>query len=344
MGSLPLYLANSNADIHVFNDEEVSATNQIYFCKKIDYDDSFPLDYSFFEDIGSNKFMSNIKENGYTQVLFYLHGFNNQPKDVFYQTMLLQKLTDLRTKNTKEKILVIPIIWPCHKSFGIIRDYWDDQKSADMCGYPLGRAINLFMHWQRQNQAQNSPCFKYVSILAHSMGNRVLKEAINNWAHYEQASTVPTLFRNIFMVAADVTEATLEPNQKGSCIPYAAKNVVVYYAGDDRALQGSKVVNLESRPLTRRLGHAGPTHRTYVANKNVYGVDCDAINSKYDILGHTYFVNSSLIESSEDNKLSEAHAGVVHKHIIDTILSGKVEGEQNSKIKASGNWFTDLFK
>ncbi len=93
--------------------ETDSPCNQVYFC-------SFLNDgkETMIKDIGSLNFMKSVQQNNYKQVMFYLHGFNNQPEDVFYQTELLQQLCDIYKQ---KECLVIPIIWPCHNQVGILR-------------------------------------------------------------------------------------------------------------------------------------------------------------------------------------------------------------------------------
>lgn len=299
-----------------------SPANQVYFCSYVNDGKE-----AMIKDIGSLNFMKIVRENNYKQVLLYIHGFNNQPEDAFRQGNILQQLCDIYKQ---KECLVIPVVWPNHDRTGIVRDYWDDQKSADMSGFAIGRAISLFTQWQQQNRRDDIQCLKYMNILAHSMGNRVLKEAMYNWGHYDSFRKVPMIFRNIFMVAADVVNNTLEPSQKGGYIPYAAKNVVVYYAGDDRALQGSKIANMENRVITKRLGHGGPTSGSMV--QNVYAVDCDSVNSKYDILGHTYFINANLIEQKGNTFLTKDFAGKVFEHFFNCIVTGQVSGEQKQKI------------
>lgn len=302
-----------------------SANNQLYYC---DHKGTMG-DKEVFLELGSLKFMKALREDPHKQILFYLHGFNNQPADVMYQGNLLQKLMDMNAPN---ECLVIPIIWPCGDKTGFVRDYWDDQKSADMSGYPLSRALSLFVQWQHQNRRDDVPCTKFMNIMAHSMGNRVLKEAMYIWGHYDSFKKVPMLFRNIFMVAADVTCDTLQLDQKGSYITYATKNTIVYYAGDDRALQGSKLINIENRQITKRLGHAGPSPSSYKV-PNVYGVDCDRVNSEYDPLGHTYFINAAAVAAKENGKLNKNDGGDVFNHMLDCITTGSAGQYKMSKIK-----------
>lgn len=312
-----------------FDEENIAPSNQFFFCKA-----DRTSDNKFFntEEVGSLSFMRATQQNPYEQVLFYIHGFNVRPEDAMFQASVLQDVFDSKQKNLCQ---VIPIIWPCGTKEGIIRDYWDDQKSADMSGVAIGRAISMFVAWQQQNRRDDVPCRKYMNILAHSMGNRVLKEAIYHWGHYDSGRKIPSIFRNIFMVAADVVHSTLEPNQRGSYIPFAAKNIIAYYSGDDRALQGSKLINSEATNITKRLGHGGPTPAS-LAIPNVYGVDCDPVNSIYDpLLGHTYFVDKSAVDVTNVNNFSAKFGGKVFDHIFDKVKTG-VMNDKKAVLSSTG--------
>ena len=84
------------------------------------------------------------------------------------------------------------------------------------------------------------------------MGNRVLRGTLESWAR--DYGAIQGVFRNIFMVAADVVNETLEKNNSGQYIPSACRNLTVYYASDDFALRSSKVANLKNKIVSRRLG------------------------------------------------------------------------------------------
>ena len=93
----------------------------------------------------------------------------------------MQKLFDDQEQDLVE---VVPIIWPCDNDLGIIKDYWDDQKSADQSAFAFARVFEMFMNWIQNNDKQ-APCLKRINILAHSMGNRVLRETLNIWNKYD---------------------------------------------------------------------------------------------------------------------------------------------------------------
>ena len=297
-------------DTFHFDPLKVSSSEELFYCRKLD---------NGFEVIDSKSFMQEIKVSDYKQILIYIHGFNNNPSDSLNMAKMLQDLFDY--KNKKE-VLVIPIIWSCGERLGLIRDYWSDQQSADMSGFALSRGLSKFVAWQTDNINNQSPCFKYVSILSHSMGNRVLRSMISKFTKYSNNGYTPLLFRNIFMVAADVANDTLERGNEGNCISYATKNLVTYYAGDDQALRGSKIININASGIKRRLGHSGPTLKTELSN--LISIDCDAYNSKYDILGHTYFLN---LNNCNLNKNIKECDGVIFNHINNSLITGKVENK-----------------
>ena len=165
------------------------------------------------------------------------------------------------------------------------------------------------MNWRYKNDAPS--CMKRINVLAHSMGNRVLRETLANWAKYDRNWKVPLIFRNTFLVAADIVNESLERGRTGEFISQASRNVSVYYASDDIALRASKVSNLKNKVTSRRLGHSGPENLGLLP-RNIFFIDCDDVNTKYDLLkGHSYFLE-------DRNK----KPGLVFKHIYNSIRQG----------------------
>nr|MBV6628842.1 alpha/beta hydrolase [Oceanococcus sp. HetDA_MAG_MS8] len=272
-----------------------------------------------YSELGSEAWLSALKNSAYAQVLFFIHGFSNLPESsIFPRALALQQLCDAVAPET---VQVIPVIWPCDDDPGIVKDYWDDQKSADMSGFSFARALEFFMRW-RNAQPEDQPCTKRINVLAHSMGNRVLRQTLACWNRYDLANGVPLLFRNTFLMAADIVNESLEENQDGRLISQASRNVVVYFASDDLALRASKVSNLKNKVASRRLGHTGPESLAKTPS-NVFAVDCDNFNTRYDPpKGHSYFIEN------------EAGApGVVFEHMLQAMQSGRVPmGDQAERL------------
>lgn len=265
------------------------------------------------EEIGSKNLLAAIKTSKYRQVLIYVHGFSNLPEDVFKNVEEFQSLCN---KKKAGEVLVIPVIWPCDNDLGVVKDYWDDQKAADQSAFALARMFQKFMEWRNSSEQnpEDDPCLKRINVLAHSMGNRVLRQTLSNWHKYDQPNGLPLLFRNTFLVAADILNESLHKGQQGELIGHASRNVVVYYASDDLALRASKISNVKNAEASRRLGHSGPEDME-LAPKNVYAIDCDEVNTLYDPpKGHSYFRSGKI----------NGKPGVVFDHIFETLLTGRV--------------------
>ena len=264
-----------------------------------------------YTEIGSNNFFEALKTSPYEQILFYIHGYSNLPEPhIFPVSAALQALFDAQEPNL---VQVVPLIWPCDNDGDIVKDYWDDQQAADASAYAFGRVFEKFMAWQVKGEDDSEPCQKRLNVLAHSMGNRVFRGAVKAWGKYYRAYRLPLLFRNQFLVAADVINSSLE-GQDGGLLAECARNVNVYFAAEDLALRASKVVNLKNRVASKRLGHTGPETMGAVP-QNVYTIDCDAVSIRYDPrLGHTYFLYDE----------SGRKPGVVFEHIYQSLKSGRV--------------------
>ena len=288
-----------------FDLDENAASNSLYFCKR--------KKKNTYQEIGSEAFLNNLKRSKYRQLLIYIHGFSNMPEDAFSGANEFQSLCN---KKKPGEVLVIPVIWPCDNDKGIVKDYWDDQKSADMSAFSYARVLQKFIEWRNSEEfnPENDPCLKRINMLAHSMGNRVLRETLATWDKYDLADGVPLIFRNTFLVAADIVNESLQVGERGEHICYSARNVIVYHASDDLALRASKVSNLRNKIASRRLGHTGPENMDAVPN-NVYSIDCDDVNNTYDKpKGHSYFRSGT----------KKGQPGKVFNHIFETLLKGRV--------------------
>lgn len=289
-----------------------SPSNSVYFCKRLAPDK--------YIEIGSLGLLAKLRDSDAKQLLFFIHGFSNLPEpDIFPRVAKLQQYFDEKEQGM---VLVVPIIWPCDNDFGIVKDYWDDQKSADQSAFSFARVLQKFMAW-RDEAPEDTPCLKRINILAHSMGNRVLRETLSMWNKYDLANGVPLLFRNTILMASDIVNETLEEGETGRLISQSSRNVSVYFASDDFALRSSKISNLKNKVASRRLGHTGPEDMAKVLS-NVYAIDCDNFNNKYDKpKGHSYFL-------SDEN----GNIGVVFEHMFNTMKSGRVhvDDKENRKL------------
>lgn len=291
-----------------FSMQNTSVQQNMYFCSRQGVND--------YTEIGSKAFFQTLKTlHAKTQIVFYIHGFNNLGEaDIFPNAEILQGMFDELQPNL---VYIVPLIWPCDDDsvIAFMDDYWDDQRASKASGDAFARMLGLFDKWRREEAQKKIPCIRRMNILAHSMGNRVLRTALYNWVKYEMGGNMPQLFRNVFMVAPDVVNHTLEYQNNGHYISHSARNVVVYYANDDLAMPASKIANFKNMTTSRRLGMTGPESMSETRlSRNVFAVDCDNFNNSWgDKKGHTYFLRN------KHHKISP----VIH-HMIEAIKSGRI--------------------
>ncbi|MBU2886784.1 alpha/beta hydrolase [Gilvimarinus agarilyticus] len=310
----PEQSARSRTNRNISFDYQNTAVSQyLYFCERTGQDQ--------YTEIKSKAFFGRLKQlPEKVQLLLYVHGFNNNMEpDVFTNAERLQRLMDA---HSPELVLVVPLIWPCDDDSvaAFADDYWDDQDAADASGLAFSRMLGKFDDWRRDPAQQQEPCLRRMNILAHSMGSRVLNNALREWAEKHSAGNMPQLFRNVFLVAADLENEILEQGKSGRYIVDSARNTVVYFASDDYAMPASKIANVRHKVLSRRLGMTGPEDLTKLPTR-VYEVDCDDFNNRFDRKGHAYF-------------LDDAHgvASPVIEHIAAAIDGGRVSPANRSVV------------
>jgi esterase/lipase superfamily enzyme len=256
--------------------------------------------------LGSAELFKALRDSDQSkEFLLYPHGFNNQPwDDIFPNAKKMQ--AQLESAGLGH-VTVVPIVWPCDNDYGIIKDYWDDQESAEFSGRFFARAIGKLMKWQTEND--QLPCMKRIHIIAHSMGARVLLKAMNHFASLFGRGGVPYLFKNCFLMAADIPNECLGKGEEGEYICQASQRVICYYANDDMAMPASKISNVKNMVFSRRMGHTGPEDWSALPENKVFAVNCDSFNGKLDFKGHTYFMDNEEMRSPAFEHMTEMIKG-----------------------------------
>jgi esterase/lipase superfamily enzyme len=277
------------------------AEQSVYFCRRNRAND--------YVEIGNRAFFTALKESPAQQILLYLHGYSNLPEPAIFPDA--ERLQALFNQKSNGQVLVVPLIWPCDNDLGAVKDYYDDQIAADASDVAFARMFEKFLGWREENSTLENPCTKPINVLAHSMGNRVLRGAIARSVEYFQPQGFPLIFRNVFMSAADVANNTLDFGQPGEYIAHSTRNTVVYFAADDLAMRASKVANMSIS--ARRMGHTGPEKFTQVP-RNIYALDCGDFNNVYDNpVGHSYFTTDP-----------RGNPGLVFDHMWQCLRAGRV--------------------
>ena len=95
-------------------------------------------------------------------MLLYIHGFSNLPDDVFAN---VESSSACATRRRPK--CWIPVIWPCDNDLGIVKDYWDDQKSADYSAIPCLRPQPVSQVARRARGGGTRQLPQRINVLAH---------------------------------------------------------------------------------------------------------------------------------------------------------------------------------
>ncbi|GAC1311311.1 MAG: hypothetical protein NVSMB21_20540 [Vulcanimicrobiaceae bacterium] len=230
---------------------------------------------SFFTDLATDGRQRRSK-----QILVFVHGFNES----FEQAARLaaQMKFDLLPLD----VAMVLYSWPSHAN---LLAYADDARENDRTVPQLAAFL------ERVSREAGGA---HVSIVAHSMGNRALTQALRSLA----TNATQPLFDQIIMAAPDVPSTDLATS---SCrLARTARGVTLYASQHDQALLASAALWHQAR--------AGLVNPLFIGA----GIDTiDASGALTDFLGHGYFSrNNEILSDIEDVLKSDPPP---RKHLVD---------------------------
>jgi len=211
---------------------------------------------------GTAAFWASIREfnkaSGDDSALVFIHGFNVGFDDGIYRTA--QLAYDLEFRGA-------PILYSWASNGTVLR-YTGDLANNEFTVVNLKRFL---ADVATLTQA------KTVHLIAHSMGNRALTNALYQLA-IEQRETPLAKFRNVILAAPDIDAGVFR--QLAASVLRTADQVTLYASANDRALEASKELQIYPR--------AGDARNIVV----ISGIDTiDATRLNTDLLGlhHSYY-------------------------------------------------------
>jgi esterase/lipase superfamily enzyme len=150
--------------------------------------------------------------------------------------------------------------------------YASDRDDARSSAKAVARALLRFLGYLREID-RNAWCNANIHLVAHSMGNYVLRNAVQAMISDLGGRPLPRVFKTIFLMAADEDNDAFEDPKKLGRLPELGESVQVYFASNDRALTISDV----TKGNPDRLGSTGPRTLTSLPQK-VTLVDCAAVS------------------------------------------------------------------
>jgi esterase/lipase superfamily enzyme len=191
--------------------------------------------------------------------------------------------------------------WP---SKGYVLGYLPDRSEARRSAQDLATVIGELYDWLlvKQYAAAANPqdaCRAKTSLIAHSMGNCVLENAMNYAWTQKNRPLLVSLLHEALMVAADVDNDLFKNGETvqsgdGEGISNLTYRVTALYSGRDAVLGASAGLKHFGK---RRLGRSG-LDRTYPLPDNVWDIDCSQL-IKPEVDGIS--VHSSYFHTNQSN-------------------------------------------
>ena len=170
--------------------------------------------------------------------------------------------------------------WP---SKGSVAGYLPDRSEARQSADDFADVLSELYDWmaQKQQDAADDPqkaCKAATSLIAHSMGNYVLENAMNVVWTRKNRPLLMSLLNQVIMVAADVDNDIFRSGDAvthgdGEGIANLSYRVTALYTGRDSVLGMSAGLRHFGK---RRLGRSG-LDRTCPVPDNVWDIDCSAL-------------------------------------------------------------------
>ena len=150
--------------------------------------------------------------------------------------------------------------------------YASDRDDARSSAKAVARALERFLAYLHELD-RSAWCLADLHLVAHSMGNYLLRQALQAMIGDLGGRPLPRVFKNIFLIAADEDNDALEDPRKLARLPELGEFVQVYFARNDAALTVSDI----TKGHPDRLGSTGPRTLTSLPHK-VTLVDCTEVS------------------------------------------------------------------
>ena len=217
-----------------------------------------------------------IDQGSYAALLF-VHGFNTPFEDALIRSAQLS--IDLSRRELFDVGVPMLFSWPSAGEVSLGHYKGDQDRSIAAAPY-LEEFLDLVI---------DNADIDRINIVAHSMGNRILTKALEDYAadYLERRGEGEIEFR-IILVAADVDREIF--NSITGVLDNLQANVTIYTSDADRALHVSEIVNQKLR-----LGDTDG-NKPYIRRNEYYEtVDATGVATELFGLGHNYYSDNPFI-------------------------------------------------
>ena len=214
-----------------------------------------------------------------------VHGYNVSFKEALKAGATLRD--NFANLNQGQGANVVVFSWPSDGSMMPWLAYSSDRRDAAGSGPALARGIlklRDFIHALAKSQA----CRQEIHLVAHSMGNYVLRHALQEVRRHSPGA-LPRVFDQILLMAADEDSDAFEHDHKLARLPGLCRHVSVYFNRGDRAMSVSDA----TKGNPDRLGDDGPRFPFQGATGKVTQVDCSEVVS--GAIEHSYYLDAPAV-------------------------------------------------
>jgi esterase/lipase superfamily enzyme len=244
--------------------------------------------------IGSTKVFTELREQmrkDKRDVVVLIHGFANTFVNSLQRAAQIKQayLIDPRGPNglpapdgKPYEPYVIVFSWPSNGRVQPPWEYHDDRQDAAASGVAMARFMRRLVDFMSDTEGK---CEQRIHLVAHSMGNWALRNAVQQMIALVDHAKFPTLFTNAILIGADDDDDTFENEQKMARLPELARSIHVYHSRNDRALFISDTTKFNPD----RLGSGGPKSFSGLSNR-IVAIDCSGCDStEFSHGNHQYY-------------------------------------------------------
>lgn len=256
------------------------------------------VDYSkeYDNDSGSYKAFEYIFEHLQdhdSELIIFIHGAGNKTKNI---KKFNEKLHNQYVKNTNPKRRFLIFFWTTNGKKASPREYLLDAHDSIIAGWAFSK---LFVRWTKYLEYKRGKINGKIHLMVQSMGNMVLKHAIDFLKMVDMESLSKWHFNETILTGADVETEIFEQGNAFNTLPYITDRVHVYGNKRDKALVFSSIVwQNQKGKLTKRLGQGYSKRQIAPDLDNVFAVDITEPTKgdfKDVLIEHNYFIEAPLV-------------------------------------------------
>jgi len=252
-------------------------------------------------DLGQSRFGSKTlfdemrarMAKGQSDTIVFIHGYNVSFKAAMRTGARIAR--NFAHLNGGAGVNVVCFSWPSDGSMAPWVAYSSDRRDAAASGPAFARAflkLTDFLASLTKEQA----CNQELHLMAHSMGNYVLRNALQE-VRRQSPQGIPRIFDQIFLMAADEDNDAFEHDHKLRLLPRMARHVNVYFNRGDTAMS----ISDHTKGNPDRLGDDGPRAPFQVPGK-VSQIDCTPVVR--GVVEHSYFVDERKVVNDIEHVLN----------------------------------------